>query len=80
MRTTVDIDDELLAHAMQLTGIKKKKDVLHQGLEKLVEDLEYQKAAEALIALGGTMPDYEVAPRRKYEAFQTAPLGAPLDE
>ena len=61
MRTTVNIDDELLAKAREYTGEKEKTKLLHLGLQALIQD----HVAKRLIALGGTMPDLQVPPRRR---------------
>jgi Arc/MetJ family transcription regulator len=36
MRTTIEIDDELLADAMQLTGLATKRETVQLALEELV--------------------------------------------
>ena len=56
MRTTVNIDDELLAKARDYTGEKEKTKLLHLGLEALIQ----REIANRLAALGGTMPDLKV--------------------
>ncbi|NHZ73827.1 MAG: type II toxin-antitoxin system VapB family antitoxin [Nitrospirae bacterium] len=50
MRTTLILDDELLARAAQLSGIDGKTAVVHAGLHALVA----QESARRLAALGGT--------------------------
>ena len=37
MRTNIDIDDELMAEALKLTGLKTKKDAVEHGLRILVK-------------------------------------------
>ena len=61
MRTTINLDDKLLAEAQHYTGEKEKTRLVHMGLESLIQD----HVAKRLIALGGTMPDLEVPPRRR---------------
>ena len=61
MRTTITIDDELLARAQEDTGIMDKSALVRQGLKALTR----RAAIERLIALGGTMPDLEDIPRRR---------------
>ncbi|MGI8820452.1 MAG: type II toxin-antitoxin system VapB family antitoxin [Chthoniobacterales bacterium] len=61
MRTTLNIDDELLDAALAATGQAEKTKVIHLGLEALIR----QKAAERLAALGGTAPKASAAPRRR---------------
>ena len=60
MRTTVNIDDELLAKARDYTGEKQKTKLLHLGLQALIQE----HVAKRLIALGGTDPKAKAAPRR----------------
>ena len=37
MRTTLNIDDQILEKASRLTGIKEKTQLLHEGLKTLIE-------------------------------------------
>jgi Arc/MetJ family transcription regulator len=64
MRTTVTIDDELLAKAAELTGVKENVALLRQGLQTLIR----VESARRLAALGGTDPRAEAAPRRRRAA------------
>lgn len=61
MRTTVTLDDELISQAAEFTGIEERSALLREALKALVQ----REAARRLIALGGTMPDAEAAPRRR---------------
>jgi Arc/MetJ family transcription regulator len=61
MRTTLNIDDELLARAAALTGIKEKTTLVRLGLESLIA----WESAKRLAALGGTEKALEMIPRRK---------------
>ena len=61
IRTTINIDDELLAKAQDYTGEKEKTKLLHLGLEALIQ----REIANRLAALGGTMRDLKVPPRRR---------------
>lgn len=61
MRTTVNLDDELLEEARRLTGTQERTALLHAGLEALIE----RESARRLARLGGTEPQLEVAPRRR---------------
>jgi Arc/MetJ family transcription regulator len=36
MRTTIDIDEELLREAQRVTGIKKKRELVHEALREIV--------------------------------------------
>ena len=62
MRTTLNLDDDLVATAMRYTGIKEKTALVHAGLKLLVE----REAMRRLAALGGTMPNATAAPRRRF--------------
>ena len=64
MRTTVNIDDDLLTRAQDLTGIKERATLLRMALEALVE----REAARRLARLGGSQPDAAETPRRQSQA------------
>ena len=53
MKTTLNIDDEIMAEAARLTGIKEKTTLVRKGLEALIA----QKSNQRLAALGGTEKD-----------------------
>lgn len=42
-RTVIDIDEEMLAKAQRLTGLRKKVDVVNYALKKVVEQKEIEK-------------------------------------
>jgi Arc/MetJ family transcription regulator len=63
MRTTIVLDDELLAKAQEYTGLKEKSAVVREALKALVE----REAARRLALLGGTEPDFVAPPRRRPE-------------
>ena len=65
MRTTMNIDDDLLAKAIEYTGNKERATVVRMALESLVE----REASRRLAALGGTMPDLKTPPRRRPPNF-----------
>ncbi len=46
MRTNVVLDDDLVAQAQELTGIKTKKEVIHEALELLVKIRQQSKILE----------------------------------
>lgn len=64
MRTTLNIDDELLARAAELTGTTEKTALVRRGLEALIA----LESARRLAALGGSEPELEPAPRRRSSA------------
>lgn len=61
MRTTINLDDELVAEAQRLTGIRERTALVHEGLRVLIQ----REAARRLARLGGSAPDLEVPPRRR---------------
>jgi Arc/MetJ family transcription regulator len=61
MRTTLNIDDIILAKAMELTGVKEKTALVRIGLETLIA-LENSKR---LARLGGTEKSLRSIPRRR---------------
>lgn len=61
MRTTVTLDDELLAEAEELTGIHERSLLLRTALKALV----HREASRRLARLGGTEPQLEDIPRRR---------------
>lgn len=61
MRTTLNIDDDLLARARELTGITEKTALLHLALQALIA----RESARRLARLGGTEKDLEPVHRRR---------------
>lgn len=61
MRTTVTIDDALLARASELTGETERSALLRAGLTTLIR----VESARRLAALGGTDRSASSAPRRR---------------
>lgn len=61
MRTTLNIEDGLLARAAALTGVKEKTSLVRMGLEALIA----RESARRLAALGGSEPVLEMIPRRR---------------
>jgi Arc/MetJ family transcription regulator len=59
MRTTITIDDDLLAKAAELTGVHENVALLRQGLQTLIR----VESARRLSALGGTDAEAAAAPR-----------------
>ena len=59
MRTTVTIDDDLVAQAIALSGTRETSTLLKQGLRALIE----QESARRLARLGGSDPAATAAPR-----------------
>jgi len=61
MRTTLALDDELLADAEFYTGIREKSALVREALKALVE----REAARRLARLGGSEPQLKPIPRRR---------------
>jgi Arc/MetJ family transcription regulator len=61
MRTTLNIDEELLRNAREYSGIQEKTALIHEALRELIS----REAARRLMALGGTMPNAQAGLRRR---------------
>ncbi len=61
MRTTLNLDDTLLARAQTLTGLTEKSALVREALKALVE----RESARSLARLGGTDPGLLPIPRRQ---------------
>lgn len=61
MRTTLNIEDDLLAKAQRVSGLKERTAVVREGLKALIE----RESARRLARLGGTEPQLSRVPRRQ---------------
>jgi len=61
MRTTLVLDDDLLAKAQALTGVKEKTLPVREALKALIE----RESARQLARLGGSEPALEASCRRR---------------
>ena len=61
MRTTLNIEDNLMAKASKMTGIKEKTALVKLGLEALIA----RESGKRLARLGGTQKQLEAIPRRR---------------
>ena len=61
MRTTLNIDDQLLKEAQRITGMTEKASLVREGLRALIE----RESARRLARLGGSEPQLEPVPRRR---------------
>lgn len=61
MRTTLNIEDELLAKAQRVSGLKERTALVREGLKALIE----RESARRLAQLGGTEPQLQSVPRRQ---------------
>lgn len=64
MRTTLALDDHLLADAQELTGLREKSALVREALIALIE----RESARRLARLGGSQPQLKPVPRRRSEA------------
>ena len=61
MRTTIALDDDLIAKARKFTGLKEKSAIVREALKALIE----RESARRLARLGGIAPDLVAPPRRR---------------
>ena len=61
MRTTLNIDEDILKRASELTGVKEKTSLVRLGLETLIA----RESSKRLAELGGTEKDLHPIPRRR---------------
>jgi len=66
LRTTINIDDKLLAKAQRYTGEKEETKLVHVGLRSLMQD----HVATHLITLGGSDPMLR-QPASRYPEIKT---------
>ena len=64
MRTTLALDDELLATAERYTSLKEKSALVREALRALIG----RECARRLAALGGSQPGLKPVARRKTPA------------
>jgi|BarGraIncu00431A_1022009.scaffolds.fasta_scaffold12447_2 Arc/MetJ family transcription regulator len=63
MRTTIALDDDLLAKAEALTGVSEKAALVREALRALIQ----RESAKRLALLGGSEPLLQAVPRRQTE-------------
>ena len=63
MRTTVNLDEELIEEARRITGTKERTALIHEGLRALIE----RESARRLARLGGSEPGLRPVLRRRSE-------------
>ena len=64
MRTTINLDDELVSEAQRVTGTKERTALIHEGLKALIE----RESARRLARLGGSESRLKPIPRRRSQA------------
>jgi len=61
MRTTINLDETLIAEAQRLTGTVQRTALIHEGLRALIA----RESARRLSRLGGSDPHARAAKRRR---------------
>jgi Arc/MetJ family transcription regulator len=61
MRTTLALDDELVAKAQSFTGLTEKSSLVREALKALIE----RESARRLARLGGSERGLKAPPRRR---------------
>jgi Arc/MetJ family transcription regulator len=61
MRTTLALDDDLLAKAQAYTGLREKSSIVREALKALIE----RESARRLARLGGSQPKLTLPRRRR---------------
>jgi Arc/MetJ family transcription regulator len=61
MRTTIALDDDLLAKAQAFTGLSERSSLVREALKALIE----RESARRLARLGGTEAKLKAPPRRR---------------
>lgn len=61
MRTTLALDDDLVAAAQAYTGVKEKSALIREALKALIQ----RESAKRLARLGGSEPELELPQRRR---------------
>ena len=61
MRTTINLDDQLVIRAQRITGVQERTALIHEGLRALIE----RESARRLARLGGSEPRLQSIPRRR---------------
>jgi len=64
VRTTINLDDELLEEAQRITSMKGRTALIHEGLRALIE----RESARRLARLGGSEAQLRPVPRRPPES------------
>jgi Arc/MetJ family transcription regulator len=68
MLTNIDLDVDLVAQAMQLSGAKTKREVVDRALREMVQRATRPSIA-SLFGLGGLDPDYDHKVSRGADAW-----------
>ncbi|GMV59093.1 type II toxin-antitoxin system VapB family antitoxin [Betaproteobacteria bacterium PRO7] len=61
MRTTINLDEQLISEAQRVTGMKERTALIHEGLRALIQ----RESARRLARLAGSEPRLRSIPRRR---------------
>jgi Arc/MetJ family transcription regulator len=61
MRTTVNLDQDLIEQAQRLSGLTERSALIREGLKALIE----RESARRLARLGGSEPQVQPVARRR---------------
>jgi Arc/MetJ family transcription regulator len=61
MRTTINLDEQLIEQAQRMTGVQERTALIHEGLRALIA----RESARRLARLGGSDPLAKAPPRRR---------------
>jgi Arc/MetJ family transcription regulator len=61
MRTTIDLDEQLIEEARRITGMQETTALIHEGLRALIA----RESARRLTRLGGSDPRAKAPGRRR---------------
>ena len=64
MRTTINLDETLLAAAKKISGMTERTALIHEGLKALIE----RESARRLARLGGSEPQLKPIRRQRQQA------------
>lgn len=64
MRTTINLDDDLIEEARRISGVEGRTALIHEGLRALIE----RESARRLARLGGSEDQLRPVPRRRSES------------
>lgn len=64
MRTTINLDTELVDTARKISGLTERTALIHEGLRALIQ----RESARRLARLGGSEPGLRPPPRRRTDA------------
>ena len=67
MRTTINLDDALLARAQDITGYTERSELIREALQALIE----REAARRLARLSGSLPNAKDIPRRREKKYDS---------